>query len=108
MQEQDELDIFIDDILTAKNLSGVTDEVRKDLVADMKSRLLDQVNKGLIAALPEDKFDEFDRLLDDENVNEDQIQQFIVDSGVDVQKVTVNIMLRFRDLYLNPTEESEE
>jgi len=97
---EDGLDKFIDEIITAKKLPGINDEVRLQLVSDMKERLLDQINRALIEALPEEKIDEFNLILDNESVNDDEVQKFISQSGVDVQKVTIKTMLLFRDLYL--------
>lgn len=101
----DELDRFINEMLDAKKLSGITDEVRAQLVTDLKQRLYDQINRALIDALPEGKMDEFERLLDDPNLDDGSIQQFIVNSGVDVKRVTTTTMLRFYDLYVNPSKE---
>lgn len=101
----DELDQFIADILTAKQLSGVTDEVRVQLTADLKERLLDQINRALINALDDEQIAQFNALLDDSSTDDQAAQQFIVNSGVDVRQVTAKTMLRFRDLYLNPNAE---
>lgn len=97
----DELDKFINEMLNAKQLSGVTDEVRVQLVADLRERLLDQINKSLIDALPDEKIDEFEAMIDNESVNDDDIQQFIVNSGVDVKSVTSSTMIRFYELYVS-------
>ena len=95
-----ELAQFIRDILAEKQLSGVDDEVREQLVTDLTGRLLDQINRALIDALPDDKLQEFNAMLDDEAVSDETVQQFIATSGVNVQQVTIQTMLRFRDLYL--------
>lgn len=108
----DELDQFINEMLDAKRISGLTNEVRVQLVSDLKQRLLDQINKALIDALPEDKMDEFEQLLDDESVGDAEMQQFIANAGVDAKKVATVTMLRFYDLYVtsgnNSTQGSEE
>jgi len=70
----DELDQFVNEMLDAKQLSGVTDDVRAQLVSDLKQRLLDQVNKALIDALPDGKMDEFEQLLDDETIDDARVQ----------------------------------
>lgn len=102
-----ELDQFIYTMLDAKQLPGITNEVRAQLVTDLKQRLLDQVNRALIDALPEDKIELFDHLLDDPDISDAQIQQFIVEAGVDVKQITTATMLRFYDLYVKPVERQE-
>ncbi len=98
--QQDELDKFINQILDEKQLSGVSDEVRVQLVADLKERLTDQINRALIDTIPEQKIDELNNLLDNSEVTDEQIQQFIIDCGVDDKKVALETMLRFAELYL--------
>ncbi len=99
----DELDKFVEDIVVAKQLSGVTDEVRAQLISDLKQRLLDQINRALIDALSDEQIDEFNALLDEPSTTDEKVQQFIVDAGVDVRRVTAQTMLRFRDLYIKPS-----
>lgn len=97
--QNDELDKFINEMLDTKQLPGVTPEVRVTLVADLRERLLDQINRALIDALPDDKITEFNSLLDDESLSDETVQQFIASSGVDVPRVTIQTMLRFSELY---------
>jgi predicted methyltransferase len=101
----DDLDRFISDILEAKKLSGVDADVRTQLIGDLKQQLLDQINRALIDALPEDKLDQFNILLEDPSTTDESIQSFIATNGVDVTRVTAQTMLRFRDLYLEPAED---
>lgn len=103
----DDLDKFVADILEAKQLSGVNDEVRTQLLSDLKKELTDQINLALIEALPEDKIDGLNSMLDDPNVSDEEITKYIVESGVDVQRVTAQTMLQFRGLYLQTPEERE-
>jgi FKBP-type peptidyl-prolyl cis-trans isomerase (trigger factor) len=103
----DELDQFVNEMLDAKKLSGMSDDVRSQLVSDLKQRLLDQINKALIDALPDDKMDAFEQLLDDETIDDARVQQFILEAGVDVRKVTTVTMLRFYDMYVAPSSGGE-
>lgn len=105
---EDDLDKFIGEILKTKNLSGINEEVRIQLIADMKERLTDQINRAIIEALPDDKLDEFNVLLGSDGVSDDVVQQFVASSGVDIKQVTVKTMLLFRDLYLQTAKEREE
>lgn len=107
MNEDEALDKFINNMLSDKDLSGVTDEAHVYLVDDLKTRLLDQINRSIIAEMPEQKGDEFSALLDKESVTDEQVQQFIVDSGVDTKKIAARTMLAFRELYLQTPEDRD-
>ena len=104
---EDELDRFVAEILEAKQLSGVNDDVRAQLLSDLKQQLLDQINNALINALPEDSLDHFNALLDNSDTTDEEVQQFIMNSGVDVGRVTTETMLLFRGLYLESPEERD-
>lgn len=95
----DQLDIFIADIIEKKQLPGITEEAKVDLAAEMKERLLDMIDRALITALPEDKVPELTALAESDAAPE-ALQQFIIDSGVDVEEVTAHTLVQFRDFYL--------
>lgn len=108
MTTGDELDQFVEEMLTASEFSDVSENVHAQLVSDLKEELVNQINRALINALPDDKIDQLNALLDDENVNNAQIEQLIADSGVDTKDVAMKTMLRFRDSYIQPeTQELE-
>ncbi|MBR6134284.1 hypothetical protein IKQ38_02280 [Candidatus Saccharibacteria bacterium] len=90
---------FIDQLIDEKGL-GVEGDVRKQLKLDMMERLLDQIDRASINALPEDKAIELADKLDDENFTDEQVADFMKDSGVDLERVALETMLQFRLLYL--------
>ena len=97
--DQDALSNFINDIIDAKNFKTLDSDVRQQLEQDLKNRLLDQIDRAVLGALPENKIDGFNDLLD-RNASQQEIQQYIANSGVDTKKITLETMLRFRSLYL--------
>lgn len=103
----DQLDQFIKEIIDTKQLPGITEEAKAGLLEEMRERLLDMLNRALVEALPEDKLAGFSALLD-EDASDEQVQNYIVENGVDVQKVTAQTMLAFRTLYLQPAGERTE
>ena len=104
----DQLDAYIRDIINTKQLTGITDEAKEGLVEEMRERLLDMINRALVEALPEEKVVAFSELLDTEGLSEAEIQRFITESGVDVEKVTAKTLLAFRELYLQSSTDRAE
>lgn len=104
----DGLDTFIGEIIHAKHLIGVTEEVRAQLIRDLRDRLLDQINRAIIESLPDDKLDEFNARFNDNNASDEDLQSFINESGIDTKKIAATTMLRFRDLYLQTSKERGE
>jgi hypothetical protein len=97
----DELDNFIDEILKAKGMDKAADDVYHELQADLKTRLLDQIDRAVVNAMPEDKIDELNDLMEKNPAATDaEIQKIVQSSGVDTVQITAETLLRFRDLYL--------
>lgn len=103
----DELDTFITEIIDAKNLPGLTDEVKNSLIEDMKNQLLDQVDHALLEELTDEQLDEFSEQVEHSD-NEDTAQEYLLTHGVDIEKVTARTMLKFRELYLQSSQERQE
>lgn len=98
---------FIGEMLNAKAWSTHVDaDVRSQLEEDLRTRLMDQIDQAVVEALPDDKIDGLNELLDHE-ASDDEVRQYIAHSGVDVQRVTTETMLRFRDLYLGAADSNE-
>lgn len=97
---EEKLGQFIDEMIDEKQLSGVTDEVRAQLMSDLLAQLEDQINAALVNALSPDKVEALNDMLDQEGVTDEQVRQFIDGSGIDSQRIAASTMLRFRDLYL--------
>ncbi|MBF1038611.1 MAG: hypothetical protein HXL01_00175 [Candidatus Nanosynbacter sp.] len=99
MMNQDAISKFISDIIDAKGYKTLDSDVRRQLEQDLKNRLLDQIDRAVLEALPENKIDGFNDLLD-RGASQQEVQQYIATSGVDTKKITLETMLRFRSLYL--------
>jgi len=97
--DQDALSKFINDIIDAKNFKTLDGDVRQQLEQDLKNKLLDQIDRAVLGALPENKIDGFNELLD-RDASKQEIQQYVETSGVNTKKITLETMLRFRSLYL--------
>lgn len=96
---EDQLDSFIKEIIDQKEFPGLTPEVKVQLSADLREKLIDQINRNLIAAMQDEKVEEFDHLIDS-GADDVALQRFIADSGVNVPQVTLATMVAFRNLYL--------
>lgn len=101
----EQLDAFIREIIEAKQLPGLTEEAKVGLLEEMRERLLDMINRALIEALPDDKVAELSKLMDGDGLTDEQLQDFIEKSGIDIEGVTAKAMLAFRGLYLQTAEE---
>jgi hypothetical protein len=108
MMAQDELDSFVDSLIERKNLKGLTPEGREDVANELKELLVEQINRAIIDALPDDKLDELDELTSKDGYTAEDMQKFIADSGVNVAKITTETLLYFESFYLGSGESLNE
>lgn len=97
------IDDFVESLLNDKGIE-VEPEIREELKADMKKRLMDQINRAAIQALSEEKADELAKKIDDPNFTNEDMTKFMQDSGVNLAEVALETMLRFRSFYLGTEE----
>lgn len=93
-------DDFIEQLLKEKGITDIEPDVRAELKEDMKKRLLNQINKTAVIKLNEEKAAELATLVDDPNFTNEQMAEFMKNSGVNLSEVALITILRFRSFYL--------
>lgn len=92
------IDDFINELLVAKKFNGLDDAVREQARLDLLSRLSDQIDRAVIDAMSDSQIDTFTEMID-RGASQQELQAYIAQSGVDIERVTLETMLRFRSLY---------
>lgn len=98
MQSVDE---FIESLLVDKGITDIEPEIKAELSQEMKTRLLDQINKAAIMQLSEEKAAELASMVDDPNFTNEKMTEFMQTSGVNLAEVALETMLQFRNFYLS-------
>ena len=99
-----EIDNFIDTILKEKGITGLEPDVESDLKAEMKERLLGQINKAAVMELSEEKAAELAELVDKPDFTNEKMTEFMQNSGVNLTNVVADTMIKFRSFYLGTGE----
>ncbi len=102
--EMQSVDDFIEQLLKEKGITDVEDDIRTELKEDMKKRLLDQIDKAAVMQLSEEKAAELANLVEDPNFTNEQMTEFMKNSGVNLPEVALETMLKFRNFYLGSGE----
>ncbi len=94
------IDDFVESILKDKGITDVDPEVKADLKEEMKTRLMDQINKAAIMQLSEEKAAELAEKIKDPEFTDEKLTEFMQNSGVNLTQVALDTMLKFRGFYL--------
>lgn len=97
------LDEFIENLLNEKGIE-VEPDIKEELKADMKAKLLDQINRAAIQSLSEEKAEELTKLIEQPDFTNEKMTEFIQNSGVNLTEVALDTMLKFRSFYLGVEE----
>lgn len=96
--DQDSLDLFVEKLVAEKKFPELDAEVLTQIKADVKVRAEQHINGAIFAALPPEKVEEFDKLLN--TATEEEIQKFCSENIGDVTEVTALALINFRNSYL--------
>jgi hypothetical protein len=95
---EDQLKQFADKLVAEKDFQGVDAEVMEQIKQDVYDRLEKRVDAFIMSALPPEKLEEFDKLL--EVATEKQIQDFCVANIPNLDEEVAKQLLEFRQMYL--------
>ena len=93
----EKIEEFCEKLVREKGLE-LDEEEMKEVKRDMAERLLAQIQRAEIDALPEEKVKELAEKIDE--MEPQEIEQFVADSGVDVEEEALAVMMQFRNLFL--------
>lgn len=108
LSDEEVIDLFIEGIMAEKGVEAPTEEIKNDLKNDLKNQLLQQIDRSLVAELPDDKLEELNnKAAADGELNPEEVAKAIEEANLDVTEITAGTMQRFREIYLGKTPESE-
>ena len=91
-QKMQNIDEFIEDLLNKKGISIDDPEIRAGTISDMKEKLEKQIDRACIESLSEENAKELASLIDQPDFNNDKMTEFMLNSGVDMEKITLETM----------------
>ncbi|MDR3642029.1 MAG: DUF5663 domain-containing protein [Candidatus Doudnabacteria bacterium] len=96
-QAEQGLRTFVDNLVAAKNFE-VEPDVMEQIKADVYDRAEDIINATIMANIPPEKLEEFDKLLD--GGNQQAIEEFTNRQIPNLQELTAEALTNFRNTYL--------
>ena len=105
LTDEESIDIFIWGIMDEAGVKDGTPEILQGVHDDLRDQLMAQIDRSLIAELPDDKLEEFNKIAEEQGkIDPDTLAQ----AGVDVQAVAAGTMDKCREIYLHGSPETNE
>ena len=93
------LRVFVTDIVKQKDLKGIDEDTKNQVIEDLIKRLEEQILRSLIGELSESQLSEFEKLVD--NSDEEKFTTFFEDCNLPVKEIIIQTMTRFKRSYLS-------
>ena len=101
LSDEETIDLFIEGIMEEKGVSAPTAEIEEDAKNELKDQLLREIDRSLIAELPDDKLEELNRMATaNGQIEPDVIAKMVEESNLDITDIVGTTMARFREIYL--------
>ncbi len=100
MSEDQLLDVYVEQMLKDKGLDNLEGELRQQVHDDLKQKLTFEVNRAILAAMPEDKFNALNEKVEAGEADANMIAEAVKESGIDVDAITEAAMKDFRRVFL--------
>jgi len=92
------LESFVGQLIQEKGLDDLDDEVLVQLKGDLLARVEDKVNATIIAALPSDKIEEAQKII--EKNDGEKAREYFVKNIPNLDEIIAGELIDFRQLYL--------
>ena len=103
------IDYFVRGIMAEKGINAPTPEIEEDIFKDLRAKLLEEIDRSLIAELPEADLDKLEKLAtENKQIDPQMVTKMIEDAHLNVVEITGVTMQRFREIYLGLNTEGEK
>lgn len=106
MTNDELLDVFAEEMMRERGLGDLDEESFKMLKDDLRQRVAFQINRAILAQLPEDKLNELGAGLESGVVTSEQFDELIKTYNIDVEKTTEDTLMTFREAYVGAKAEA--
>lgn len=93
-----DLSTFAEKLLADRGVQGIDPEVLNEMKEDLQQRVEERVNLTLVRAMPPEKMEEFERLVNSGDM--EQIAAFCTQNIPNLEQVIASELLNFRTSYL--------
>ena len=101
LTDEQTIDLFIEGLIEEKGLKSDSEELKKDVFSDLKTRLMEEIDRSLIAELPDEKLDELSKeAAKNGKLDAEVVAKAVEEAGIDVEEVMGMTMAKFKDIYL--------
>ena len=109
LTDEEAINLFVEGLMEEKGVNVGSDELQKDIFNDLKTRLMEEIDRSLISELPDDKLKELSEMAEKEGkIAPEVVANMVTEADLNVEEITGVTMAKFRELYLGLDENAPE
>ena len=101
-------DQYVDLLIEKKGLNDLPDDKKDRLKTKIKETLIDEFNKEVLRQLPDDKLDEFGKIIDDDSKTMEDAGVVIESAGLDMGEILKDVLESFQKIFLGQSPEEDK
>ena len=108
LTDEETVDLFIEGLMEEKGALPESEELRQDIFTDLKTRLMEELDRSLVAELPDEKLEELSKKAEAEGkLDPQEVAQAVADANLNLEEIVGTTMAKFRELYLGEDKPTE-
>lgn len=106
LSEDELMALFVEQLILDKGMGDLDEPVKDQVRQDLMNSLVFQMNRAILNALPEDRYEEIAKKIEDGTITMEIMQDEVRKADIDVDAVVADTLAKFREVYL--AEDTEE
>lgn len=110
LTNEQSIDLFVEGLIEEKGLKVESDNVHTDIFNDLKTRLMQEIDRSLVAELPDEELDDLSKQIaaNEGKIDPEVVAEKVANAGINVEDVVGKTMAKFREIYLGTEENGAE
>lgn len=108
MSNKEIIDLFVEGLIIDKGLGDLDDETKEEIRTELTSKVEEFLTQSLVNALSDSAVDEIDEKIESGAATQENIIEMIEEAGIDSGQVITDALIKFREIYLAPSENETE
>jgi hypothetical protein len=99
-----DIEAFVKGILEEKQYTSFSEDELNKARVDLMSRFMEQLEIELISELSEEKADELANKMEEQDLSDEEIGNFLRENGVNIEEITSKAKNEFKQIFLGNNE----
>lgn len=107
MFNEADIEAFVGEILEEKHYDSFSEDEKNRALMDLMDRFMEQLEIELINELSDEKADELANRIQNEDLSDEEIGNFMRENGVNIEEITSKAKNEFKQIFLGNNEAAE-